>query len=194
MAEPDDDDEEFDLPVIKKLVISYPSSGLRVGEYAAVERAVREWKESNCDSALILPNGWKYYVVENNREVIIEEEQAFVPFRRGDRVRMTLFGRQRHPHTKLVQGTVLGLDRVDYGGNGYWAVRIKRGVSKSHILYAHYDYDGAEWELVPVTEISLDEVSTRLAKAVLEDRDDAAALALADRVIELLGGTPKEPS
>jgi hypothetical protein len=67
----------------------------------------------------------------------------------------------------------------------YWYVTLKRDGEKN----GSYHYDDADrWELIDPPKLKLDQTAQLLADAV-KAGDMTAALPLADRVIELNGGT-----
>lgn len=110
------------------------------------------------------------------------------PFKVGQRVRVKERHRRFYPGFRSLTGVVVDVEFNRFSGGGvWWSVRVRRdGLKTSRWFLAD------RWELVPVHDLTLDQTAQSLADAV--KRGDAnAALALADRVFELCGGTPKEP-
>lgn len=106
------------------------------------------------------------------------------PFKAGQWVRMKPEHRRNHRNMKSFTGVVVSCGR--YHPNGRWHVRLKRdGLSSVSQHWAQL------WEPVPTGDLTLDQTAQALADAV-KVGDPHAALLLADRVMELVGGTPRE--
>lgn len=103
-------------------------------------------------------------------------------FSRGQRVRMTAKGLATFPRDRAHTGVVKAVFACQAGDvylsvhrDGYRATRYER-------FYAGF------WEPVPAGELAADDTAVALALAVLRGETDAAKV-LADRVVELCGGT-----
>ncbi len=108
------------------------------------------------------------------------------PFKVGDRVRVK---HGTSPHIKYREGVVKSVRRsvatVDEEViDEWWYVVVKRKGHSDHDFWAP---DG-DWEVVPVDDMTTDETCQQLV-AAYHRGDTAAALALADRIFELCGGT-----
>ena len=112
------------------------------------------------------------------------------PFKPGDHVRIKP-GRAGNA-TKYTRGTVTSVrsDRSELHQLTVWSVYVRRpGAAKTtyrFLVWSNAPHD-AQWEHVPACDISLDDVATNLARAVLAGDVEAARI-LADRVFELAGG------
>jgi hypothetical protein len=109
------------------------------------------------------------------------------PFKAGDRVRMKARFRPAFVYHRSLTGVVkaagetLGLPN----GGAHQNLRIHRdGLSRPDA------WGSGMWERVPVTDLTLDQTAQQLADAV-KAGDVTAAMLLADRVVELCGGTPR---
>ena len=106
------------------------------------------------------------------------------PFKVGDRVRWTGKVRRKYP-----RATVRLVERRAAGpyddGVIWWRVLISPEGGSPNTRCAYYSHAGGfDWEPIPVSDWTTDEVSRALARAVL-DGDREAARALHDRLTEL---------
>lgn len=113
------------------------------------------------------------------------------PFYVGQRVRLTdealrIFRVHKLYRGKSTTGVVTGFKGPGYDPSN-WRVLVQRDGYKSRpspwMLW--------QWEPVPIVDLTADETAQSLADAVKRG-DLAAALPLADHLIELYGGTPRE--
>ena len=111
------------------------------------------------------------------------------PFQKGQRVRMKPEFRADHPQLVSFAGTVVSVRKSRSGA--WWQIAIRRDrlslKSKYTTHVAVSDPNGCRWELVPMADLSLDEIACSLARAVLAG-DSSAARPLADRVMEIVNG------
>jgi hypothetical protein len=109
------------------------------------------------------------------------------PFAVGQRVRAKPSERAYYRHYKKpLTGVVVGVETYGplvSGGAPEVFIMVRRdGASRARAFNAN------RWEPVPLIDLTLDQTAQDLADAVKRG-DTAAALALADRVFELCGGT-----
>jgi hypothetical protein len=108
------------------------------------------------------------------------------PFKVGDRVRLSAEGVKRLDGAEMWKSRTGRVRRIERDGDD-WFVHVARDqLSRPD----HYPYWSPFWELVPVNELTLDQTAQALADAV-KAGDVTAAMLLADRVVELCGGTPR---
>lgn len=109
------------------------------------------------------------------------------PFKVGDRVRIKPGLLPRAIHRTGVVKRVEWHDELRLPGfsdpvvEARWCVTVKRPKARCRVDDFRFSAGDHIWELVPETDISLDETAVALARAVLAG-DTTAALALADRV------------
>lgn len=110
------------------------------------------------------------------------------PFKVGQRVRMTAHGRElyraRNPHS--YRGIVTRVVSV-LNCDNEWNVCVHR----DGIKRPDGEWWSGYWEAIPFDDLSLDDVCQQLV-AAYHAGDKTAALGLAERVFELLGGTKRE--
>jgi hypothetical protein len=118
------------------------------------------------------------------REVIRDRVLSYATrFYVGQRVRMTEYGlRQICPISEeSKRGTVVST----WIESGFRYVRVQRDGRKTKMTFFF-----AHWEPIPVAEMAADETAKALVAAYTAGETNAALL-LADRLIELHGGTPR---
>lgn len=112
------------------------------------------------------------------------------PLRVGDRVRLRPGCR---PTARYRTGTVVKVSREECTRGPFWVFRIRRdGTSPNtgdveYPVYERLPDRPAQWERVPLRDLTADETAQALADAVKAGNTEAA-LGLADHVFELYGG------
>jgi hypothetical protein len=110
------------------------------------------------------------------------------PFKVGQRVRMSESGRKIWPGRKSFVGVVksVGKPYAEFRLLG-WYVKVSRDGVKG----ARHWEPVSSWKAVPLDDLTLDETCQQLV-AAYHAGEKSAALGLAERVFELLGGTKRE--